>query len=319
MKEEFNSLGRKKIPFFFVIDFALKNYYIEPLETLSKDIFFKTEKFSNYDSTLLPFQSRDFFLKKKGIDFQKYNLAFAEVIKEIKLGNTYLLNLTFPTSIKTNLSLLEIFHRSQAKFKLYFQDNFISFSPERFIRIDGNVIKTYPMKGTIEANLKGADQKILEDSKEMAEHVMVVDLMRNDLSIVANQVRLDKFRFLDKIKAGEKDLWQVSSKISGFLESDWPSRVGDILEAILPAGSISGTPKKKTVEIIERVEEYERGFYTGIFGVFDGKNLDSAVMIRFIEKDPQGKFVYKSGGGITIDSQSEKEYQEMLDKVYLPF
>jgi len=86
---------------------------------------------------------------------------------------------------------------------------------------------------------------------------------------------------------------------------------------MLPAGSISGAPKKKTIEIIREVEGYERGFYTGIFGYFDGKNLDSAVAIRFIEKQGE-KLIFKSGGGITYQSDWEKEYEEMQKKVYVP-
>jgi para-aminobenzoate synthetase component 1 len=85
----------------------------------------------------------------------------------------------------------------------------------------------------------------------------------------------------------------------------------------LPAGSISGAPKKKTVEIIKDAEGYERGYFTGIFGIFDGKDLDSSVMIRFIESI-DSKLCYKSGGGITFMSKPELEYQEMIDKVYVP-
>ena len=81
--------------------------------------------------------------------------------------------------------------------------------------------------------------------------------------------------------------------------------------------SAMAAPKKKTVEIILDTEEYQRGYYTGIFGYFDGKNLDSAVMIRFIENTEKG-MIYKSGGGITSFSDKESEYLEMIDKVYVP-
>ena len=86
---------------------------------------------------------------------------------------------------------------------------------------------------------------------------------------------------------------------------------------LLPAGSISGTPKRKSVEIIEAIEGYERGFFTGVFGVYDGKSLDSAVMIRFLEKTDEG-YVFKSGGGITLLSDAFQEYDELCDKVYVP-
>jgi para-aminobenzoate synthetase component 1 len=173
------------------------------------------------------------------------------------------------------------------------------------------------MKGTIDAKIPDAKEKILSNKKEMAEHVMVVDLLRNDLNIVSKHVKVEKFRYVESIKAGSRELLQVSSKISGELEESWQDRLGSIMIKLLPAGSITGTPKKKTVEIIKEVEGYERGFFTGVFGVFDGDSLDSAVMIRFVERQGD-KLYYKSGGGITIDSKVEDEYNELKEKVYVP-
>ena len=234
----------------------------------------------------------------------------------------YLLNLTAKTKIKTALSLENIYKNTQARFKLRFQnqnENFVCFSPERFVEIKKNKISTHPMKGTIDSSIINAQARILGDIKEMAEHTMVVDLLRNDLGIVGSKVRVDKFRYVEKINAGNKKLFQVSSKISANLQNNWHENIGDILTSLLPAGSITGTPKKKTIEILNKVEEYDRGFYTGIFGFFDGENLDSSVMIRFIEINKNGELFYKSGGGITCDSNVELEYQELLDKIYLPF
>jgi para-aminobenzoate synthetase component 1 len=173
------------------------------------------------------------------------------------------------------------------------------------------------MKGTIDANIKNAKAKILANQKEMAEHTMIVDLMRNDLAMVANDIKVESFRYIDKIQAGKNQLLQVSSKITGILDTNWHSHIGDILQTITPAGSITGTPKIKTIEIIDDIENYSRDFYTGIFGIYDGVNLDSAVMIRFIQKQNNQLF-YKSGGGITIDSIPQDEYQELIDKIYLP-
>ena len=222
---------------------------------------------------------------------------FDFIQENIRAGNSYLLNLTAKTQIDPEMSLDEIYEKANAKFKLKFFDEFVCFSPEKFIEIKKNKIVTFPMKGTIDSKIPNAEAKILGDVKEMAEHTMVVDLLRNDLGIVANKIRVDKFRFIDKINAGDKKLLQVSSKISGHLDENWNERIGDILTSILPAGSITGCPKKKTVEILDSCENYERDYYTGVFGVYDGKSLDSAVMIRFIEKDKNGKFYYKSGGG----------------------
>ena len=250
------------------------------------------------------------------------NIKFDLLQEEIKSGNTYLCNLTAKTKIRTSISLDEIYDLVQSKFKLRFQngnDNFICFSPERFIEIKQNKIFTYPMKGTIDASIPNSKEIILNDKKEMAEHTMVVDLLRNDLGIIANNVRVDRFRYVDIINAGDKELLQVSSQISANLQNDWTEKIGDILTSLLPAGSITGTPKKKTVEILEKLEDYNRDFYTGIFGVFDGEKLDSSVMIRFIEEDLNKNKFYKSGCGITCDSDVLNEYQELIDKIYLPF
>jgi para-aminobenzoate synthetase component I len=153
--------------------------------------------------------------------------------------------------------------------------------------------------------------------KELAEHYTIVDLIRNDLSMIAKNLRVDRFRYIDKIKTNTLELLQVSSEISGDLSEDYPSGIGDILFRMLPAGSVTGAPKEKTVEIIRETEGYHRGFYTGVCGFFDGINLTSGVMIRFIEQEKE-KMFYKSGGGITSFSNALSEYNEMIDKVYVP-
>ncbi|GAX87236.1 para-aminobenzoate synthetase component I [Lebetimonas natsushimae] len=305
---------------FFLIDFD-GNIFIDDVKNL-KNIYFSFPAFK-----LLPKkpQKKTLLFKKNPISFERYQKAFSEVIEEIKKGNTYLLNLTFPTEIQTSWNLLEIFYFAKAPFKLYFKDKFVCFSPERFVRIEGNKIYTYPMKGTIDAHIPQAKELILNNQKEMAEHTMVVDLLRNDLGIIGKNVKVNKFRFIDKIKAGDKELLQVSSEIEATLEN-WQKNWLEMILKMLPAGSISGTPKKKTVEIIKRVEGYKRGFYTGIFGITDEKTfLDSAVIIRYIENKKckmENKelktFIYKSGGGITIDSNIKKEYEELVNKVYIP-
>ncbi|MEZ5671914.1 MAG: aminodeoxychorismate synthase component I [Thiotrichaceae bacterium] len=318
MFSQLNELGQQRIPFFFVINFACNNFYLQPLAELSNEVFFDFDGFQHLEATHDPstivIQQP---IIEQPIDLKSYHSAFQHTQNYMRDGHTYLLNLTFPTKIMLQNSLLEIFTASQAKFKLYFKNQFVVFSPERFVRVTHNVIKTYPMKGTINAMLPDAAQKILANTKEMAEHTMVVDLLRNDLSRIATKVRVEKFRYLDKIQAGNKMLLQVSSEISGQLENHWQNRLGNILAQLLPAGSISGTPKKRTLEIIQQVEDYDRGFFTGIFGYFDGENLDSAVLIRFIEQQ-DNQFFYKSGGGLTIDSNLCEEYQEMLAKIYIP-
>ena len=143
------------------------------------------------------------------------------------------------------------------------------------------------------------------------------ELIRSIRTMVSTGVTVKRFRYIDRIVTNRKALLQVSSEICGDLPSDWASRLGDILFTLLPAGSVTGAPKEKTVEIIRDTENYQRGFYTGICGYFDGKTLDSGVMIRFIENDG-GTFAFKSRGGITALSDVKSEYEEMIQKVYVP-
>lgn len=309
--DDLNSLGAKREPFLFIVDFKAQNIIASALcELEANDIEFCIDE--NYEV-----KEHADFLEKKRADFRDYKKKFDFVIEKIKAGETYLLNLTQPSFIKTPLSLKEIFGCANAHYKLRYKDEFVCFSPEKFIQIEGSKISTFPMKGTIDASLPNAKESILANQKEMAEHVMVVDLLRNDLSIVAKEVRVEKFRYVHEIEAGAKKLLHVSSHISGDVGDGWHERIGDILRLLLPAGSISGAPKRSTLEIIDAVEGYERGFFSGVFGVYDGKTLDSAVMIRFVQKVKDG-YLYKSGGGITLDSDAQSEYNELLDKVYLP-
>lgn len=309
--EQLNALGKREVPFFFITDFLAKKVEVYPLDELEQhNIEFCIDEQFHY-------KKHAHALTKNPIGFVEYEKKFHKVVEQIQAGNTYVLNLTQPTPIQTSLSLQELYRLANAHYKLRYKDKFVCFSPEKFIQIDDDIISTFPMKGTIDASLPKAQEKILADAKEMAEHIMVVDLLRNDLGIVANNVRVEQLRYVQKIAAGEKELLQVSSKITAKLPESWRENIGDILQKLLPAGSICGTPKKSTVKIIQNIEGYERGFFSGVFGVFDGKSLDSGVMIRFIEKTDNA-YVYKSGGGITLDSSAEMEYEELKDKIYLP-
>ena len=309
MFHKLSRLIKEDIPFLFYTDFSgsvMHCYRIDELK--DEDIEFQFHSTYAQHRTLID---------KTPKSFKIYQEKFDQIIEHIKNGDTYLLNFTQETPIKTNLTLPEIFSLANAPYKLRVKDQFVCFSPECFIRVTDNTISTYPMKGTIDAAIHNAEDKIMNDEKEMAEHVMVVDLLRNDLGMVAKNIKVERFRYIDKIKAGEKELLQISSKISGELPSDWKLHFGNILKKLLPAGSISGTPKKSTVNLIKEIENYERGFFTGIVGIFDGKDVDSAVMIRFIENKNK-KLFYKSGGGITLESNAKLEYQELIDKIYIP-
>jgi para-aminobenzoate synthetase component I len=313
--EDLNQLGKDRVPFLFIIDFEELAPCVYPLSGIPANIRFALPGYRTPAERTAP--AGKVFLNRQPMDYQKYLVAFEKVMHHLKQGNTYLVNLTFPTPVETGLRLDEIFEFSDAPYKLLVDNEFVVFSPEPFIRITNGMISSYPMKGTIDANQADAENKVLADPKESAEHTTIVDLIRNDLSKVAGQVEVNRYRYVERISTHEKSILQVSSEIRGCLPANFPERIGTILNELLPAGSICGAPKKRTLEIISEAEKDPRGYYTGIFGVFDGQDLDSAVMIRFIEKTDDG-LCYRSGGGITHLSSPEKEYAEMLDKVYLP-
>ena len=250
----------------------------------------------------------------------RYAEAF-RIIREAQLnGETWLANLTFPSALNTSLGLGDFAAFACAPFRLYVPGSFAVFSPERFVRIDSSGrIFSYPMKGTINAAEPDAAAKILSDEKEAAEHVTIVDLIRNDIGMTARRVAVPRFRFITQVVSAQRRLLQVSSEVTGELGEDWRAQAGGILQRLLPAGSVTGAPKRRTSEIIRRAEICDRGWYAGVFGCFNGRELDSAVSIRFVEQLGSGALVYRSGGGITINSDMEKEYAEMQAKVYVPF
>lgn len=314
--ETLNDWGARRIPFLFLVDFEMKKPRAYPLnEVDAQNILYDINGQRNYIPSVA--EPAPVGLIKFPISYKDYIEKFDRVRSHLAYGDSYLANLTIRTKVRSELSLRDIFFISQAKYKLLFGNEFLVFSPETFVHIADGKILAHPMKGTIDASFSDARNKILTDPKEMAEHVTIVDLIRNDLSMVANNVQVTRFRYIEEIRTIHKNLLQVSSEIRGDLPGDYHGRLGDLIVKLLPAGSVSGAPKQKTVEIIRMAEKETRGYYTGVVGVFDGNILDSGVMIRFLQRDGEDLY-YRSGGGITVQSTAESEYQEAIDKVYVP-
>lgn len=311
-----NQYGKQRQPFFFLIDFEQKKPLLVPLEQAhTSGLFF--DFLGKNNLTASPKISKKFELYTFPMSLAEYQEGFNFVQQNIQFGNSYLLNLSYPTEIKTNYCLEEIFHAAQAKYKLWLKDQFICFSPECFVRISENKIYSYPMKGTINANIEKAKEQLLNSEKEFTEHNTIVDLIRNDLALVAKNIQVTQYRYLEKVETHRGAIYQTSSEICGELNENWQDNIGSILAKLLPAGSISGAPKEKTIQIIQTAEKQPRGYYTGVFGYFDGENVESAVAIRYIEQK-DGKYLFRSGGGITALSKLNEEYQEILEKVYVP-
>lgn len=316
-----NHFGSEGRPFLFIVNYKQDEIVVEELDVIDPgELLYDLDGFSNIRkdwTNSLKYIDKPVVWEANPISLADYSTSFHKVMAHIRTGNSYLVNLTCITPVLTNLDLQELFYRSAAKYKMWLKDRFVVFSPEIFVRIKEGVIYSYPMKGTIDATFPNAVQRILNDSKEEAEHATIVDLIRNDLSRVASRVMVSRYRYIDELQTNKGALLQVSSEINGILPAGWQVSLGDMMFKLLPAGSITGAPKKKTIEIIAEAETYERGFYTGVMGYFDGRNLNTAVMIRFLERQGDGLF-FKSGGGITAQSDLESEYNEMKQKVYVP-
>ena len=332
-----NRAGRERVPFLFGVDFEMEDGFFIENPMFQSEIFFEINGIGNnsqiFTNESVDCKSIDSFLniepdfKYNNNNYQfdifpeeysKYKKRFDIVMKGLMKGDSYLANLTVRTPISTTLTLKDIFLKSSSPYKLYIPEKFVCFSPECFVKISDGKISTYPMKGTMDADKKDAEQKILNDDKEKAEHNTIVDLLRNDISRVAENVSVSRFRYIDKIKSNRGSLLQVSSMIEGLLNDTYLEELGSIIFKLLPAGSVSGAPKKATLDIICNAEQQARSYYTGVSGYFDGKSLNSFVLIRYIEQE-NSKLYFRSGGGITAKSKAEKEYREVIQKIYLPF
>ena len=308
-KNHLNNCGLHRTPCLFIIDYKGENGRVFPLSQLPDDIAFSFAEEKNTNATPIP-------IEKYPISYPEFQKAFDKVHSHLKNDDTELVNLTFATEISA-VSLPEVYRNASAKYKMLYKDDWVCFSPEIFVKIEDNLIKTYPMKGTISATIPDAEATLLHNEKEIDEHHKVVRLLSDDLQKVATNVHTTRFRYVDVIKKSTGDLLQTSSEIVGELPANWQEHLGDLLAAMLPAGSIAGAPKEKSVAVIDEAETYERGFYTGIAGVFDGKTVDSFVLIRFIERIGD-RYFYKSGAGITAQSKPLNEYNEIIEKIYIP-
>lgn len=304
---------KKDIPFFFLIDFEKKKPVAIPLyQCAAEEVYFE------FSESLSKTSNPDIPLYYNPIKFQEYAKSFNIVKEAIHHGDSFLVNLTYPSPVSTEATLIEIYKQSKALYRLYYKNKFVVFSPESFIQIRNNRISTYPMKGTIMASIPNAESLLLNNPKEQWEHNTIVDLMRNDLSMVADNVEVVRFRYISEILTHKGKMLQTSSEISGDLQKGWQENFGHLLLRMLPAGSISGAPKDKTTAIIKAAEPDCRQYYTGIFGIYNKGQVDSAVAIRYIERNEKNQLTYRSGGGITFMSQAEEEYEELINKIYIP-
>ncbi len=188
-------------------------------------------------------------------------------------------------------------------------------SPETLVKLDGGVLHTFPLAGTRQ---RGKDEEedhrleeeLLTDDKERAEHNMLVDLGRNDLGKISRFGTVEVEHYMDILKYSH--VMHIGSTIKGIIDNGKCSL--DAVSAVLPAGTLSGAPKIKAMEIINKLENNKRGIYGGAIGYIDFTgNLDTCIAIRTVFKK-NGKIFVRSGAGIVADSVPEKEYYECINK-----
>lgn len=315
---EMNTMGRQGASFVFVISYDMTDCMVWTMDNVPQNVLFNFRGVSNEGHEERKSEGLGALVwdvKAESEDY--YKKRFGIVRKHLLRGDSYLVNLTARMPVETNLSLRDIYNYSKAKYKLWVKDKMVCFSPETFLQIRGGIISCCPMKGTIRADAPNAREKLLADPKEIAEHATIVDLIRNDLSIIANQVSVEDYRYVERLHTNNGDIYQTSSRVAGQLPKGFESRLGEIIFSQLPAGSVTGAPKPMTCRIIREAEDYERGFYTGVMGYWRNGVLDSAVMIRFIDTDGTHLW-FKAGGGVTAKSDCHREYLETLEKIYVP-
>ena len=236
----------------------------------------------------------------------------------IRNGDSYQINHTYRITGKTYGAPLALYSRLRdrqpGRFGAYIEHEgsfLLSQSPELFIARDGNTLKAMPMKGTASA-LSGMARTLSDDPKNQAENVMIVDLLRNDLSRISLPGTVTVPNLFEVARHG--DVLQMTSTVEGHIKPDLG--LFDILGAVFPCGSVTGAPKKRSMEIIQELEPEDRGYYCGALGWLDpNDNFAFSVPIRTVEiiedsKSREASFTLGIGAGITHDSEAKQEWQE---------
>ena len=188
-------------------------------------------------------------------------------------------------------------------------------SPETLVKLENGVLHTFPLAGTrprgkTEAEDIALEKELLADEKELAEHNMLVDLGRNDLGKISRfgTVKVEKLHSVERYS----HVMHIGSTVRGEIREDRDAR--DAIEALLPAGTLSGAPKIRACQLIGELENNKRGIYGGAIGYIDFTgNMDTCIAIRIAYKK-NGKVFVRSGAGIVADSDPEKEFMECLNK-----
>ncbi len=255
--------------------------------------------------------------ENRELDFQKFKSQIEKIQNYIRTGDTYQVNFTFREFGHIYGSPLQLFKNLRARqpvpFGAYVEDQdgyLISCSPEWFIKKTGAQLVTKPMKGTANRSSPLANH-LADDPKNRAENLMIVDLLRNDLSKIALPGTVHVPKLFDIEEYGS--VLQMTSTITAEIAPK--TSLLKLLDAIFPCGSVTGAPKKRTMEIIQELENHPRKYYCGGLGYLDPStdtmgDLCMSVLIRTLEVSPNQDYEFGVGSGITIDSDPLEEWQE---------
>lgn len=247
------------------------------------------------------------------VDKAKHHIREGDIF-QIVLSNR--LSAPFEGSLLNTYRLLRTINPSPYMF--YFSGTDVEVagaSPETLVKLEGGVLHTFPLAGTrprgktIEED-KALEAELLADEKELAEHNMLVDLGRNDLGKISRfgSVVVEKFHSIERFS----HVMHIGSTVRGEIRADKDAL--DAVEAVLPAGTLSGAPKIRACQLIAELENNKRGIYGGAIGYIDfAGNMDTCIAIRIAYKK-NGRVFVRSGAGIVADSVPEKEYEECLNK-----
>ena len=188
-------------------------------------------------------------------------------------------------------------------------------SPETLVKLENGILHTFPLAGTrprgrTEAEDQALERELLADEKELAEHNMLVDLGRNDLGKISKfgTVQVGKLHSIERYS----HVMHIGSTVRGEIREEYDAL--DAIEAVLPAGTLSGAPKIRACQLIGELENNKRGIYGGAIGYIDFTgNMDTCIAIRIAYKK-NGRVFVRSGGGVVADSVPEKEYEETINK-----
>ncbi len=255
---------------------------------------------------------------QQSLSEEQFNADIAAIQEYIRSGDSYQINHTYRITGKTYGPPLALYgrlrDRQPGRFGAYIEHegNFLlSQSPELFIARDDATIKAMPMKGTASA-LSTVASALTDDPKNQAENVMIVDLLRNDLSRISLPGTVLVPNLFEVARHG--DVLQMTSTVQGQIKPE--VSLFDIFKAVFPCGSVTGAPKKRSMEIIQELEAEDRGYYCGALGWLDpNENFAFSVPIRTVEirqdqDSHASSFTLGVGAGITNDSDAAQEWQE---------